>query len=146
MDNTIFEQYKALIDGEDQLSVLANTSAFVNEHLDNCNWVGFYLRKGNELLLGPFQGKVACYRIQIGKGVCGTAAYTKETQAVKNVHEFPGHIACDSSTNSEIVVPMIVNDEVVGVLDLDSQSFERFGNNEKEFLENIVKILIESAY
>lgn len=146
MDNMVYEQYRALIKGEHRLSVLANTSAFLNEQLHTINWVGFYLNEDNKLILGPFQGKVACYTIPIGKGVCGTAAKLKETVLVKNVHEFKGHIACDSASNSEIVVPMIKDNELIGVLDIDSPILNRFDEKDQEFLEKIVDILIEETY
>ena len=146
MEETVYKEYQALITGEYKESVFANTSAFVNEHLHGCNWVGFYFMVDGELKLGPFQGKVACYRIKVGKGVCGTAVAQRKAQLVPDVHKFPGHIACDSSTNSEIVVPIIVKDEVVGVLDLDSQEFDHFHEEEKNFLERIVEILIQEVY
>lgn len=122
-------------------SNLANASALIYSTLDRLNWAGFYLTVDGELLLGPFQGKTACTRIQFGKGVCGTAAATRETQLVPNVHEFPGHIACDSASNSEIVVPIIINDEVYGVLDIDSPEFDRFSKEDQTGLERFVKAL-----
>ncbi|MBR5098411.1 MAG: GAF domain-containing protein [Spirochaetales bacterium] len=122
---------------------LANASALLNSSLRDINWVGFYTIKDNQLVLGPFQGKVACTTIQMGKGVCGTAAATDSTQLVPDVHKFHGHIACDSASNSEIVIPMHRNGEVFGVLDIDSPVFDRFTEEDKKGLESFVKILEE---
>ena len=122
---------------------LANASALLNSSLRDINWVGFYTIKDNQLVLGPFQGKVACTIIQMGKGVCGTAAATDSTQLVPDVHKFHGHIACDSASNSEIVIPMHRNGEVFGVLDIDSPLFGRFTEEDKKGLESFVKILEE---
>lgn len=126
---------------EDPMANLSNTSALINAVLDRLNWVGFYLIKNGQLVLGPFQGLPACIRIGIGKGVCGTAAVTKKTQIVPNVHEFPGHIACDSASNSELVVPIVKNDILYGVLDLDSPEFNRFSQLEAQYLEKFVEKL-----
>lgn len=132
----------ALISEEDDwLANLANSSALLWMMLDDINWAGFYLYKNNELILGPFQGNPACTHIKLGKGVCGSAALTKETIVVKNVHEFPGHIACDSQSNSEIVVPIIMNDNLIGVLDIDSPIYSRFDEIDKKYLEKFVNIL-----
>ena len=120
---------------------LANASALLNEKLEDINWVGFYTVKDGRLVLGPFQGKVACTIIPMGKGVCGTAAAQDKTQLVDNVHEFAGHIACDSASNSEIVVPMHRSGEVFGVLDIDSPIFSRFTEEDREGLEEFVRIL-----
>ena len=109
--------------------------------MDDINWAGFYLYKNGELVLGPFQGKVACTHIKIGKGVCGTAAKESQTQLVKNVHKFPGHIACDSESNSEIVIPIIKNNNLIGVLDIDSPKLSRFDEADKKFLEEYVNII-----
>lgn len=122
---------------------LANASALLNSSLKGINWVGFYTIKDNKLVLGPFQGKVACTIIQMGKGVCGTAAATDTTQLVPDVHKFSGHIACDSASNSEIVIPMHRNGEVFGVLDIDSPLFDRFSEEDRKGLESFVKILEE---
>ena len=111
--------------------------------MEDLNWAGFYLMDKGSLLLGPFQGKVACIRIELGKGVCGTAAGNDETQLVKNVHEFAGHIACDSASNSEIVVPIHKDGRVVAVLDIDSPSLSRFTEEDKTGLEGFVKALEE---
>ncbi|KPU46258.1 free methionine-R-sulfoxide reductase [Oxobacter pfennigii] len=137
-------QFEGLMsDEKDWLASLSNTSALLYQNLPHVNWAGFYLYKEGMLVLGPFQGKVACTRIEMGKGVCGTAAREKETCRVLDVHKFPGHIACDSASNSEIVVPIIKNDAVVGVLDIDSPSLERFDETDQLYLENIVKKLEE---
>lgn len=127
----------------DWLANLSNASAVLWLLLDNINWSGFYLYKNKELVLGPFQGKPACTHIQIGKGVCGTAANTRETQLVKNVHDFPGHIACDSASNSEIVVPIIKNDKLIGVLDIDSPTLNRFDETDQKHLEKFVSIIVK---
>lgn len=120
---------------------LANASALLFEKLADINWAGFYTIKDGKLVLGPFQGKVACTMIPLGKGVCGTAAAEDRTQLVPDVHQFKGHIACDSASNSEIVIPMHRNGEVFGVLDIDSPLFDRFDDNDKVGLEAFVKIL-----
>lgn len=125
------------------IPLLSNASALINESMKDLNWAGFYLVKEGALLLGPFQGKTACVNIAKGKGVCGTAFEKDETQLVKNVHEFPGHIACDSASNSEIVVPIHQNGEVIAVLDIDSPLLERFDETDKEGLEAFVKKLEE---
>ena len=133
------------------LPVLSNTSALLWDALDDINWVGFYLvdpatvtGEGSstpELRLGPFQGKVACVRIPFGRGVCGTAAATKTSQLVEDVHQFPGHIACDSASNSELVVPIFKDGQVVGVLDIDSPNVARFTQEDLAGLEQVVKAL-----
>ncbi len=140
---TALSQLKALIDGEpDRIANLANASALLAQCLPDTNWSGFYLYDGKELVLGPFQGLPACIRIPIGKGVCGTAAQTRETQLVEDVHAFPGHIACDASTNSEIVVPLVKGGELIGVLDIDSPEHARFDETDREFLEEFSRILV----
>ena len=123
------------------LPLLSNASALIFEGLTDLNWVGFYLMNKDSLLLGPFQGKVACIRIPLGKGVCGTAAAKNETILVDNVHEFPGHIACDGASNSEIVIPIHYNGEVAGVLDIDSPKFSRFSETDRLGLEGFVRAL-----
>ena len=120
---------------------LANASALLLEKLENINWAGFYTIKDNKLVLGPFQGKVACTIIPLGKGVCGTAAKEDRTQVVPDVHKFSGHIACDSASNSEIVVPMHRGGELFGVLDIDSPMYSRFDDSDKAGLEAFVRIL-----
>ncbi len=136
------EQLRALAEDEPSfIPVLSNASALINDNMTDLNWAGFYLMDNGSLLLGPFQGKVACIRIALGKGVCGTAAQLDETQLVPNVHEFPGHIACDSASNSEIVVPIHKDGKVIGVLDIDSPSLNRFTEDDKAGLEAFVKVL-----
>lgn len=136
-------QAKALTESEsDLIANLSNLSALIKEFYGPvCSWAGFYLLKDNELVLGPFQGKVACTRISIGKGVCGTAVQTGNTQIVKNVHEFPGHIACDGGSNSEIVVNITKDEKCIGVIDLDSYQFEAFGVQDAEILEKLSSII-----
>ena len=124
-----------------KIANLANTSALLWEALDNLNWVGFYLREGDTLILGPFQGKVACIEIPMGRGVCGTAAARGETVRVEDVHAFPGHIACDSASNSEIVIPLFRNGEVVGVLDIDSPILARFTPDDQIGLEAVARVI-----
>ena len=136
------EQLKSLVEGVPFLTAnLANASALLWQELPDLNWAGFYLRREEELVLGPFQGKPACIRIPWGKGVCGTAAKTGCTQRVENVHDFPGHIACDCASNSEIVVPIFQEDRVVAVLDLDSPLFSRFSPGDQQGLESFVRVL-----
>lgn len=127
-----------------EITILSNASALLNSYLEDVSWVGFYLFKDDKLILGPFQGLVACTEIKIGNGVCGTCAKTLETQIVPNVHKFPGHIACDSRSNSEIVLPIFVSDKFYGVLDIDSTSFNRFNEFDKENLETFISNLAES--
>lgn len=133
-------QTLALLAGEDDLvAAMANFSALLNQNLTDLNWVGFYVMRGEELVLGPFQGKVACTRIPLGKGVCGSAALADQTQRVADVHQFDGHIACDSASNSEIVVPVRAEGKVVAVLDIDSPVFDRFDEEDQKGLELLVK-------
>lgn len=140
--NLLTKQLQSLIEDEQNLiAILSNTSALLNDNLDQINWVGFYLIENEELILGPFQGHPACVHIAIGKGVCGTAVAEDKTQLVKDVHAFPGHIACDANSKSEIVIPIHVNDEIIGVLDIDAPITDRFTNEDKEGLEVIVKVL-----
>ena len=135
----------ALIGGErDFIANLANSAALLYHSLPDLNWAGFYLLKDGELVVGPFQGKPACVRIALGKGVCGTAAQQRVTQIVRDVHEFPGHIACDAASNSEIVVPMIRDGELLGVLDLDSPKLARFDDQDREGLEKFVTTLLST--
>ncbi|GIU53306.1 MULTISPECIES: GAF domain-containing protein [Shewanella] len=138
--DTLNRQVLALMDGEDDLIAgMANFSALLNDNLDDINWVGFYIKRNDQLVLGPFQGKVACTRIIIGKGVCGTAAALDQTQLVEDVHQFEGHIACDAASNSEIVVPVHHGKDVIAVLDIDSPSLNRFDKDDQKGLENLVK-------
>jgi L-methionine (R)-S-oxide reductase len=135
----------ALLAGEhDLIANAANTAALLYDALPGLNWAGFYLYKSGELVLGPFQGKPACVRIAIGKGVCGTAAARRETVLVEDVHAFPGHIACDSASNSEIVIPLLRGTELLGVLDLDSPNLARFGAADARGLETLANIFVSS--
>lgn len=134
----------ALLDAQGWLITnLANTAAVIYERMEGINWAGFYLLRGGELQLGPFQGKAACLRIPLGRGVCGTAAEQGKTQVVADVHAFPGHIACDAASNSEIVVPIFSGGQVVAVLDIDSPQRNRFGQRECRALEQVVRLLEE---
>lgn len=138
---SLFPQIKALVEGEDDLIAnLANVAAALKQAMDFF-WVGFYLNKNNELVLGPFQGPVACTRIAYGKGVCGSAMAQKRTILVPDVDQFPGHIACSSASRSEIVVPLIVDDQVPLVLDVDSNRLDDFDETDKNYLSEIVNLL-----
>ncbi|MEK4627624.1 GAF domain-containing protein [Solibacillus sp. FSL R7-0682] len=147
---TITEQYQlvskqldALLDGEkDMIANLSNASALLNQFLDQINWVGFYLMKDGELVLGPFQGLPACVRIPVGRGVCGSAVEQQHTLVVDDVHAFPGHIACDAASKSEIVIPLIKNNAVIGVLDIDSPIVSRFTAEDQKGLELFVHTLL----
>lgn len=133
---------KSLIDDEnDWLSLLANFSALLKQSFESFSWVGFYLLKNGRLILGPFQGKVACSFIDIGKGVCGTSFLEKRTIVVDDVEKFPGHIACDENSRSEIVVPIFIDDEIIGVLDIDSYNYSNFDEIDKNNLEILVSYL-----
>lgn len=121
------------------VAAMSNLSALVMENMEELNWAGFYLRRGNGLTVGPFQGKPACIHIPMGKGVCGTAAERDETVVVPDVHAFPGHIACDGASRSEIVIPLHAEGKVVGVMDLDSPVMDRFSQQDREGLEALVK-------
>lgn len=136
----ILKEIQSITENEkDLIANLSNISAILNEHLNNINWVGFYLMKDHELVLGPFQGKPACIRIPVGKGVCGTCVQEKKTLRVANVHQFAGHIACDSASNSEIVLPIIKEDQVVAVLDIDSPLLDRFIEEDEKMLTEIAE-------
>ena len=137
----VCKQIQSVISGEtDQIANMANTAALLHEAFGFW-WTGFYIIRGNQLVLGPFQGPVACTRIGFGKGVCGTAWERRETIIVPDVHKFPGHIACSSMSQSEIVVPMFHNDEIYAVLDIDSKELETFDEVDKEWLEKIARLL-----
>ncbi len=139
-------QLSSLLAGErDLVANAANFSSLVFHSLPDLNWAGFYFAKDIELVLGPFQGQPACVRIKIGQGVCGAGAAKCETVIVPNVHEFPGHIACDSASNSEIVVPLMKEGRMIGVLDLDSPKLSRFDRDDAEGLEQLVRILLSSV-
>jgi len=136
---------RGLVEGEqDFIANAANLSSLIYHTLPDLNWAGFYFHKEGELVLGPFQGRPACVRIALGKGVCGTAAQQRQTIVVNNVNDFPGHIACDSASNSEIVVPIIKEDNLIGVLDLDSPSFARFNEEDAQGLNELVEIFVDS--
>jgi GAF domain-containing protein len=136
----------AILAGErDWIANLANTAAVLFHGLPDLNWAGFYLFKEDELVLGPFQGKPACIRIALGRGVCGSAAVQRETIVVPDVHEFPGHIACDENSRSEIVVPLVHESKLIGVMDLDSPTAGRFDIDDAAGLEAIAKILLEGS-
>ncbi|MED1038328.1 hypothetical protein S2E19_03605 [Bacillus mycoides] len=141
---TVIKQLDALLTGEPNVVAnLSNASALLNQFLNRVNWVGFYVTEGNQLVLGPFQGMPACVRIPFGRGVCGVAAETKTTQLVADVHQFPGHIACDSASNSEIVVPIIKEGNIIGVLDIDSPEKNRFDEVDQHYLEKFVETLLK---
>ena len=139
------EQARALLHGEpDRIANAANLSALVYHALPNLNWVGFYFFDGKELVVGPFQGLPACVRIALDKGVCGAAATTRQTQRVADVHAFPGHIACDAASRSELVVPLLHEGQLVGVFDLDSPLLDRFDEADQTGLEAIARLFVES--
>ena len=141
----VIQQLRSLIDGETNfIANLANAAALLNHFLHEINWVGFYLTEGDEIVLGPFQGLPACVRIPFGKGVCGTAAKNKKTIIVPDVHLFPGHIACDAASQSEIVVPMTKDGNVIGVLDIDSPIKNRFDETDGQYLEKFVETIIST--
>ncbi len=138
-------QARALIDGEpDRIANAANLSALVYHALPDLNWAGFYFYDGTELVVGPFQGLPACVRIALDKGVCGAAARTRQTQRVADVEAFPGHIACDAASRSELVVPLVKGDRLIGVLDLDSPRTDRFDEEDQRGLEAIAHAFLES--
>lgn len=139
-------QLEALLAGErDFIANAAQFAAFVFHELDDLNWAGFYLARGEELVLGPFQGKVACVRIPFGRGVCGAAAASRQTQRVEDVHAFAGHIACDSASNSELVVPLVKDGRLIGVLDLDSPSVGRFSEADQAGVEQLCRIFLAAS-
>lgn len=141
----LLEQARALLHGErDRIANAANLSALVYHALPALNWVGFYLYDGRELVVGPFQGLPACVRIPLDKGVCGAAARTRQTQRVADVHAFPGHIACDAASRSELVVPLVRGEELIGVFDLDSPEPDRFDADDQHGLEAIARAFVES--
>ena len=137
---------RALLSGErDLIANAANTAALIYDALPDLNWAGFYLYKSGELVLGPFQGKPACVRIAIGKGVCGAAAQRRATVVVEDVHAFPGHIACDSASNSEVVIPLLRGNELLGVLDLDSPVVARFDAQDAAGLEALARLYVDAS-
>ncbi|MCB0347537.1 MAG: GAF domain-containing protein [Bdellovibrionales bacterium] len=137
----LLEEVRHIIEG-DLIADLANVSSLLYSALADVNWLGFYILKGKDLIVGPFQGQPACVRIPLGKGVCGTAALEKKTQLVDNVADFPGHIACDAVTKSEIVVPIIRDGQVLAVLDVDSPKLKRFSKTDKDFFEKVVSQIL----
>ncbi|MCW8802885.1 MAG: GAF domain-containing protein [Ignavibacteriaceae bacterium] len=143
----LIPQLKSLLAKEDNLiSNLSNFTAVIKDTFEKVSWVGFYLFDGQKLYLGPFQGKVACTNIEIRKGVCGSSAARRETIIVPDITEFPGHISCDSKSKSEIVVPLIKNDRLLGVLDLDSYNYDSFSKIDEEYLEEMCKFLSEEIF
>ncbi|MGB2578471.1 GAF domain-containing protein [Elusimicrobium simillimum] len=145
MNNLILQAQSLLANETDAVANMANLSALIFNSLDNINWAGFYILKDGVLVLGPFQGKTACVRINIGRGVCGEAAQKKQTIIVPDVHAHPDHIACDAASESEIVVPVIKDGVLYGVLDIDSPIKNRFSENEKELFENLVQIFTANS-
>ncbi|MEK3852833.1 GAF domain-containing protein [Cytobacillus sp. FSL H8-0458] len=139
----LIKQLSALLAGEtNSIANLSNASALLNQFLERTNWVGFYLMEEGELVLGPFQGLPACVRIPLGKGVCGTAAEQMETVRVEDVHQFPGHIACDAASQSEIVIPLVKDGELLGLLDIDSPEKNRFDELDQKYLEDFSEVLV----
>ena len=146
LHSELLSQARALLAGErDATANAANLAALVFHTLPDLNWAGFYWMKDGELVLGPFQGKPACVRIALGKGVCGTAAREQRTIVVEDVHQFPGHIACDSASRSEVVVPLVRDGKVIGVLDIDSPSTRRFDEEDARALEALAAIYLEAS-
>ena len=142
--NLLAAQVQALFaDERDFIANAAQFSAFLYHQVDDLNWAGFYLNRNEELVLGPFQGQVACVRIPFSKGVCGAAAATRQTQRVEDVHAFPGHIACDSASNSELVIPLVKEGRLIGVLDLDSPKIGRFSEADQLGLERLAALFLE---
>ena len=141
----LLTQAKGLMSGEsDLIANMANLSALMFNRMEKVNWAGFYLYKEDQLVLGPFQGQPACIRIPMGRGVCGTAAQSLQTQLVEDVHAFEGHIACDAASNSEIVIPLVLNGKLLGVLDIDSPEYSRFDEEDKAGLEALAEALLDS--
>jgi len=141
----LIEQARALLAGErDRIANAANLSALVYHAMPDLNWVGFYLYDGHELVVGPFQGLPACVRIPLDQGVCGAAARTRQTQRIADVHAFPGHIACDAASRSELVVPLLQGADLIGVFDLDSPTTDRFDEDDQRGLEAIAALFVES--
>ena len=146
MDNLLIKQAKNFIDSEDTLSAMCNIIALLYEKLDIVNWVGYYLYKDGKLILGPFQGKTACSEIAIGKGVCGTSYQKRMLLNVFDVTRFDGHIVCDPDSCSELVVPLIYENEIYGVIDIDSPVYRRFGTNEEDTIDTIAKMIAKKIY
>ena len=146
MNETIIKQIEELAKDTNRLSFLCNTSSLINEKMNNVNWVGFYIAKKDALYLGPFQGKLACNKIEFNKGVCGKAFSNNEILNVKNVKEFDGYIACDSDSKSELVIPLVYNDKKIGVLDIDSKVFNRFNDYDIKVLKQVSQIISKVLY
>jgi GAF domain-containing protein len=143
---SIARRLESLLGSErDFLANTSNTAALIFEFTGDLNWAGFYFRQGDELVLGPFQGRVACVRISVGQGVCGTAVEKAESLVVDNVHQFEGHIACDAASNAELVVPLIDSGQVIGVLDLDSPTIGRFDEDDRAGIEELVHVYMRST-
>lgn len=143
--HSLINQASSLVDGEtDLIANMANVSALLYNQLSDVNWAGFYLFKDEQLVLGPFQGQPACIRIPMGKGVCGTSAQQQKTVRVEDVHQFDGHIACDAASNSEIVIPLILDGRLIGVLDIDSPIFNRFDDEDQQGLEAIAALIVRT--
>ena len=144
--DTLHKQLSSLLESEsDMIANMANFSAFIYQNLKNINWAGFYIRQKDELVLGPFQGNIACVRIPLGKGVCGVSAAKKQTMLIADVHKFDDHIACDTATNSEMVIPILKEGEVKAVFDIDSPLINRFHHEDKSGLEKIVSTFVSST-
>lgn len=141
MNELLVKQAKEFLDSQDTLSAMCNITALIYHEVDMLNWVGYYLYKNGKLILGPFQGKIACNEIAIGKGVCGVAYQKRMLLNINDVHKFEGHIACDADSNSELVVPIIYENNVYGVIDLDSPQFRRFGTIEEETISEIANLI-----
>ncbi|MDO4702089.1 MAG: GAF domain-containing protein [Erysipelotrichaceae bacterium] len=146
MNSILLNQVDSLSKEEDLIAALSNVSALLNEHFTSINWIGFYFLKQDALILGPFQGKVACSKIKLTEGVCGHCATTKCSIIVDNVHEFKGHIACDSASNSELVVPILYNNEVLALIDVDSYKYANFQLEDQVLLEEVANILAKNLY
>ena len=146
LDDDLVDAVCSVVAGEpDFIANCANTAALLFERLPEVNWAGFYILRGDVLVLGPFQGRVACVRIPLGQGVCGTAAARRETIVVPDVHEFPGHIACDAASRAEIVVPLLRGDRLLGVLDIDSPVAGRFSEADRRLCEQVARLVIEAS-
>lgn len=141
MNTLLLKQAEAILDDENTLGALANITAFISDQFPTVSWAGFYFLKDGKLFLGPFQGKVACSILSLDRGVCAFSFNKKETVNVRNVHEFPTHIACDSRTNSELVTPIIIGDKCIGVLDLDSIEFNNFSKDDEEFFNQLTRLI-----
>lgn len=141
MNQLLIKQTKEFLDSQDTLSALCNITALLYQELDMVNWVGYYLYKNGKLTLGPFQGKVACSEIEVGKGVCGVAYQKRMLLNINDVHKFEGHIACDADSNSELVVPIMFERNIYGVIDIDSPQFRRFGTIEEETISEIANLI-----